>query len=226
MDLLAEARVKRPLIVKSILDWSSDNLRTFPWREKRDPYRVLVAEFLLKRTTASAVNRIYCRFIERYPSISKLARADEKGLEEILKTIGYHKVRSKTMIETANIIMRDYNGIIPDTKQSLLSIRNIGPYTAGAILSMGYGKKASIVDSNVERILKRIFINLLPDKGIKKAIRKVAELLVPKSGHEEFNLALLDIGALICTYRGTFCEKCPISNLCEASRYRFTGASA
>jgi A/G-specific adenine glycosylase len=217
--ILAEAEKRKQKVQQVLLDWASSNLRDFPWRRNRTPYRVLVSEFLLKRTTSTAVKRIYEDFLKLYSNIEKLAKADVKELEKFLETIGYHKLRARAIKETASHIMKESKGKLPTSMEELLSIPNIGPYTAGAILSLGYGQPASMVDSNVERILKRVFKNTLPKKTVLKWLQKVDDILVPKEKHETFNYALLDLGALICTYREHYCAKCPINIFCD------TGAS-
>jgi A/G-specific adenine glycosylase len=216
--LLEEASKRHKKIQKLLLKWALKNLRDFSWRRNRTPYRVMVAEFLLKRTTSTAVSRVYEAFLERYPSVKELARADVRKLENLLETIGYYRLRARAMKETANYIVEKFDGEIPKDLEHLLSIPNIGPYTAGAILSLGYSQPAPMVDSNVERILKRIFKNTLPEKGVLKRLQEVAEFMVPKDKHDIFNLALLDLGALICTYREPYCDKCAINLLCDTGR--------
>lgn len=214
---LDEAHNKREDIQRAILNWARNNLRDFPWRENRTPYRILVAEFLLKRTTAQAVSRIYDRFIERYPGIEELAESKIVDLEGMLQTIGYHKVRAKELVKTANFILREFDGEVPKNLTVLNSIPNIGPYTAGAIRSLGYNEKEPMVDSNVERILKRVFMKSLPEKVSTKKLRLIADVLVPSEKHSSFNLALLDLGANICSYRKTNHNECPLRSLCDVA---------
>lgn len=111
--------------------------------------------------------------------------------------------------------MDKFGGKIPNDFKQLILIPHIGPYTAGAILSLGYGQPAPMVDSNVERILKRAFENSLPEKAVLKRLHRVAGILVPNKKHDTFNLALLDLGALICTYRIPYCNRCPINSSCD-----------
>jgi len=217
-ELLTEARSRHEQIQREILRWASRNLRDFPWRRDRTPYKIIVAEFLLKRTTSTAVGRVYEDFLRRYPEIDRLAKADLAGLEGFLETIGYHKLRSKALKETAAYIIDKFGGRIPEDLDRLMSIPHVGPYTAGAILSLGYGKPAPMVDSNVERILKRAFLMTLPKKAVLKKLRQVAAILVPKHSHDTFNLALLDLGALVCTYRLPYCYRCPINRLCDTGK--------
>lgn len=213
--ILVEAKKRACDLRKGILTWSVDNLRIFPWRTNRNPYRILVAEILLKRTTASAVLRIFDEFISKYPDINYLSSANKTELESFLKTIGYYKIRTHILIDTAGYVLRHFEGKLPKNRKKLESIPNIGPYTACAILSLGYGLSYPMVDSNIERIFKRLFNNQLPPKSLKKSFLSVGEIVVPPTDHEIFNLAFLDLGALICTYRGMNCQICPIRNCCD-----------
>lgn len=224
--LLAQAYKRRIRIQGELLEWASGNLRDFPWRRGRTPYRILVAEFLLKRTTSTAVGRVYEDFLRQYSNINGLAKADVVELEGFLETIGYHKLRARALKETAAYIIDEFGGRIPKDFKRLISIPHIGPYTAGAILSLGYNHPAPMVDSNVERILRRIFKNYLPEKAVTKWLRKAAEILVPKDNHDTFNLALLDLGALICTYRSAFCDRCPVNRICDTGKSGSTTTSS
>ena len=119
--------------------------------------------------------------------------------------------------ETCSFILDELGGNIPADMESLLRIPNIGPYTAGAILSLGFGIRAPMVDSNVERILKKLFLNYLPDQRVNAILRKVAEVIVPEIDHQTFNLAFVDLGSKICTYRKTHCKECPLKKICDYS---------
>ncbi|MBD3189163.1 MAG: hypothetical protein GF308_00890 [Candidatus Heimdallarchaeota archaeon] len=217
VEIINEAKSRSAEISNSILNWGEKNLRSFPWRKNPDPYRILIAEILLKRTTATAVNRIYNEFIGLYPDLKALAKANIDELEDFLQTIGYHKQRSKILKKISRVILNEYNAEIPSDFDSLIAIPNIGPYTAGAVLSLGYGIRAAMVDSNVLRIYKRVFFKSLPNKAVNNVINKVAKIILPQKRHAKFNLALLDLGGLICTYRNTHCLKCPIRNFCDSS---------
>ena len=173
-----------------------------------------MAEVLLRRTTASAVLRIYEAFLNSYPTIGDLANADEKKLETFLSTIGYQKQRAKILKSIATFIVREYWGKVPRSTENLLRIPHVGPYIAGAILSFGYDAPAAIVDSNVERIMKRVFSNHLPNKTSLQVVQYLADALVPKRGHMIYNLGLLDLGALVCRYDSPRCQQCPIKTIC------------
>lgn len=215
MHLIDEGRKRAPYIRGALLSWATVALREFPWRQKRTPYSVLIAEFLLKRTTSKAVSRVYEKFLKLYPSIDALLKADVKELEEFLKAIGYHKLRAKEIKEAATYIAKEFGSEIPKDVNMLLSIPNVGPYTAAAVLSLGYGIRAPMVDSNVERIIQRIFRNSMPTRSMLRITREVADVLLPNEKHDIFNLAFLDLGGVICTYREPYCEKCPLQRACD-----------
>lgn len=214
-ELFNVVNSRKDSLQKELLEWAKKNLRQFPWRENRTPYSVLIAEVLLKRTTASAVLRIYKEFISLYPNIETLAKADRNKLEKMLLTIGYHKRRADILIDIAKHVVNKYNGEIPKTKEELLEIPHIGHYTANAILSLGYGIPSAMVDSNVDRVIKRLFMNHLPKKPSMHVIQKIADNLAPKENNQFYNLALLDFGALVCRYGIPKCKSCPLSKFCD-----------
>jgi A/G-specific adenine glycosylase len=217
-----EVGKKRGKIVHALLTWGSDNARDFPWRKNSTPYNILIAEIILRRTTAKAACRIYGDFIKHYPDIKALANADIKDLERILSAVGYHKRRAAILKEVAQFITSVYGGTIPNKKEELLRIPHVGYYTAGAILSLGYGIPSAMVDSNVERIIRRVFKDAMPVNGVKLTVIKIADMMVPEDGHKLFNLALLDIGALICRYSKTSCHDCPLQEVCDTALSKST----
>jgi len=214
-SLIRAIESRKAHIQKGIIKWGKQHYRHFSWRENRTPYSVLVSEILLKRTTASAVKNMYEEFMSLYPNIRELAKADEKELEKLLLKIGYHKRRTKILIEIANYILNRYNGQIPKSKEDLLEIPYVGHYTANAILSLGYGIPSAMVDSNVERIIKRLFLKHLPKKASMRIVQKIADMLSPKENNQNYNFALLDFGALVCRYGMPKCKICSINKFCD-----------
>ncbi|KAF5066013.1 Adenine DNA glycosylase [anaerobic digester metagenome] len=206
---------KRDTFRQLLKDWATKEAREFSWRHDRTPYTVFVAEFLLKRTTSTAAHRQYQEFLKKYPSVRDLAAADVHDLEELIRPIGLHRQRAKGLKEAAEFIVEEYGGEIPDNFEDLLRVPHIGPYTAACILSFGFGVPAPAVDSNVDRVLSRVFKDKLGDRHSVKETFKLACELVPEEGHELFNYGLIDFGALVCTYRGCAGEKCPLKKICE-----------
>lgn len=213
--LVKDLESRKIPIRKALLKWGEQHYRRFPWREKRTPYSVLVSEVLLKRTTASAVKRMYKEFMSSYPDLEALAKADKEKLEKLLETIGYHKRRTNILIEAANHILNRYNGQIPQSKKGLLEIPFVGPYTASAILSLGYGIPSAMVDSNVERIIQRLFLKYLSKKKPFRIVQTIADMLAPRENNQNYNFALLDFGALVCRYGTPKCKVCPINKFCD-----------
>ncbi len=214
-ELIDEVNCKKVEIEKGLITWGLEHYRTFDWRENKTPYSVLISEVLLKRTTASAVVHVYLKFLSRYPNIETLSQANKKELEELLKRIGYHKQRTEILLEIAQHVKTYYGGKIPSSQQELLEIPHIGEYTANALLSFGFCQHWAIVDSNVERIIKRIFEKHFKETKSKKLIRLIAIGLLPENNSQSFNYNLLDFGALVCKYGVPRCKMCPINQCCD-----------
>lgn len=200
---------------KELLEWGQVNIRDFPWRKKQSPFSILVAEVLLRRTTAPAVLRIYSSFMNDYGTIEKILVTDEKQIAKALQPIGYYKQRAKILKDISVYICQKLDGAIPSSKESLLEIPHVGNYTAGAILSLGYNQASAMVDTNVKRIYKRVFLHSLPKRAIDRYIDHLASECVPKDKHQLFNLTLLDLAALICRYGTPKCQVCPICMVCD-----------
>jgi len=214
-SLIREVESRKIPIQKALIKWGEQHYRHFSWREKRTPYSVLVSEILLKRTTASAAKRMYEEFMFSYPDLETLAKADREKLEKLLETIGYHKRRTNILIEVANYILSRFNGKIPKSKKGLLEIPFVGPYTSSAILSLGYGIPSAMVDSNVERIIKRLFLKHLSKKKSFRIVQAIADMLAPEENNQDYNFALLDFGALVCRYGIPKCKVCPANKFCD-----------
>lgn len=199
-----------------VVHWELTNGRHYPWRWTDDPYRVLIAEVLLKRTTSTAASRLYNEFLKRYPDVFSLSRAHTKDLKDLLKDIGLHRQRARQLKAMSEYIVEVYGGEIPPDYQKLLKIPGVGDYTASAILVFGYGIPKAVVDSNVERTITRAF---LVDK---KCVKRLAEELTPKEAKEKFLKAytygLIDLGGLVCHYRYPKCKSCPLKEICQTHR--------
>ena len=208
--------------VTSLITWEKENFRQFAWRKNTNPYKVFISEILLKRTTSKAADRVFNNFIEKYPDIKSLYCANVKEIREILKPIGLYNQRAKGVKEAAEFITEKHDGIFPDELKTIMEIPHIGPYTGGAILSIGMGKPATMVDSNVYRVLTRAFSDILSKNPSQKKVIELAELILPKIEHEYFNWGLIDLGALICTYRICKAEECPIKDFCDTFSNEFS----
>lgn len=219
--LCSEVLARRFLIRTAVLKWVELSSRMYPWRRAgASPYEVLVAEVLLRRTTAKAVARVYSDFVRRFPSISALASADENDLNRTLSTLGLQEQRSKGLVALAECLFERHGAIVPSSYSELVALPQVGPYIASAVLSLGYGTMAPLVDSNVERILRRLFSALSAVGPSAGSLTAVAWALLPRNRQRDFNIGLLDIGALVCKYRSPQCSQCPLSHACDHSAAR------
>lgn len=199
---------------EQLLSWAENNLRDYPWRRTKDPYSILVAEFLLQRTDADTVAPIYSTFLTRYPTLEKLAIASPEDIAELLQPLGLF-FRAERLLRTAWIIKDKYGGRIPQEEKELLKLPGIGKYTARAILSQAFGQPAAVLDTNVIRILERFFgITGGRVKSRCKILWSAADTVAPDAGVGRWNLTLLDFGAKTCTARNPNCYVCPLYEKC------------
>jgi len=198
-------------IRRRVISWEKEHWVPYPWRVNRTPYKVLIAELLLKRTTRQAVLREFPKFIQRFPDFNAVFNAPMVEVEEAFRHLGLYKQRAKQLKQLAEVIIKKYSGKIPDKWEDLVALPGIGVYLAGAVLSFGYGKKAPVLDSNVIRLLSRL-------TGIKvkrhEDYLKLLWKLIPDEEHDYFNYGLIDLGALICHYKQPRCESCPLKDFC------------
>jgi A/G-specific adenine glycosylase len=216
-QLLVDVNQKKGRFQKAILRYSKGGKRRqFPWREEgRTAYEVLIAEVLLKRTTSTAAARIYEEFLVRFPNLRVLSEASHEEIAATFLRVGLQHQRSKAAKQLAAYLIDIEDGKVPNELTRLLDIPGVGHYTARSVLSMGFGIMAAPVDSNVERILIRVFSGLLPDTSSIGLLQALADALVPRMRYREFNLGLLDLGALICRPAAPICVKCPLRGICE-----------
>ena len=198
-----------------VLEWAGQNSSDFPWRLSRSPYEILVAELLLKRTTATAAARIYEGFLVRFPSLQVVASAPDEELVRALSGVGLQHQRASAIRHLADWLLSKYDGRIPGDLGSLLEVPGLGSYSATAILSFGYGVRVAILDANVERILIRVFGDTLPPRPSRTLLHEVAQTLLPKDGHRDYNYGLLDLGRLVCRYVDPRCGECPLASVCD-----------
>jgi A/G-specific adenine glycosylase len=199
--------------------WGVINRRDFPWRNTTDSYHLLVAESLLQKTDAQTVAPIYELFLEHYPTLRDLAIANLEDVAKILEPLGLF-FRAERLQQCAEIIIREYNGIVPDDQKQLLELPGIGDYTARAIGSQAFNQPLAVLDANVARILERFFG--LQGERVKsrcKILWGAADLIAPKKDVGTWNLALLDFGAMMCKAQNPGCEICPLSSKCKYSIY-------
>ncbi len=208
---------RRQHLQSSLLRWAKHNLRPFPWRtDQRDPYAVWVSEVMLQQTRAETAAPYFRRWLERFPDVRALATA---CLDEVLKAwegLGYYG-RARNLHAAARILMSEHGGEIPQTRRALESLPGIGRYTAGAILSIAFGQDEPVLDGNVRRVLSRLLAigEASPSKQ-DALLWEAAGLLLPRGRAREFNEALMELGATVCTPRSPLCPDCPWRDICIA----------
>ncbi len=212
-------------IPRLLLDWYRANRRDLPWRRTKDPYRTWVAEIMLQQTRVDTVIPYYERFLKRFPDVKALACARVDDVLKAWENLGYYS-RARHLREAARVVMERFGGSVPSTMEDLRVLPGVGAYTAGAILSIAFGRRVAAVDGNAIRVITRLFgIGEPVDRpGTKKKIEAIAQRLVPAEEPGHYNQALMDIGSGICTPREPACPACPLSAPC-VSRKRGIQAS-
>ncbi|GBC99295.1 Adenine DNA glycosylase [bacterium HR17] len=208
----------RRTVQQKLLAWFERHRRDLPWRRTRDPYAVLVSEFLLQQTTVEAARRYFEPFLRRFPTVHDLAAAP---LDEVLRLwagLGYY-ARARHLHATAQRIVREFGGQVPADLKTLQKLPGIGRYTAGAIASIAYGIKVPALDTNAVRVLARLLGWQGDPKSaaFQKALRDIASTLLPDEAPGEFNQAVMDLAALICAPEAPKCGVCPLQTLCAAA---------
>jgi A/G-specific adenine glycosylase len=199
------------------LGWYREHCRDLPWRHTHDPYRIIVAEFMLHQTRVSTVLPYYERFLQLFPDWAALARAE---LDDVLKAwegLGYY-ARARHLHQLARHVWTRYQGRLPESAQRLRALPGIGEYTVGAILSMAFGQDQPAIDGNVRRVLCRVFQITDDPTGPagRERLQEIARTLLPPGQAGAFNQALMDLGATVCTPRRPACMLCPWSESCRA----------
>lgn len=202
-------------IVKKILLWYGKNKRDFPWRHTKDPYRIMIAEFMLHRTRAGQVVPVYENFIKKYPDVYKLSRARSENIKQVTQHLGLHW-RSSHFIEAAKYIVKNYNSSFSDTADDLLKIPGIGEYITGAILTVCFNKPYPAVDTNVARFVNRFYgLNLTGEIRRKKEIINIAKQLFNTVNPGKHLFAIIDFTTMICKPRNPDHENCMIKDDCK-----------
>ena len=217
--------INRTPLARELLRWWKANARTFPWRSVRDPYLILIAEVLLHRTRASQVSRVYQDFVQTYPTIQSLALAESPELLAILGPLGltWRVYLLKTMAEQ---IVKEHGGRIPQSVDELKSLPGLGDYIASAVASFAFGYHEPILDTNTVRIVSRLSnIPLTDGSRRSKKFRDAYQAMMSPKYPREFNLAMLDLGALVCLRVHPRCNICPIMSFCSYGLSRLSQSS-
>ncbi len=204
---------------ESLLAWYDEQARDLPWRRSQDPYRVWVSEVMLQQTRVAAVIEHYHEFLRRFPTVKKLATAREASVLAAWSGLGYYR-RARLLHAAAKVVVRELGGKFPRTAQAWRELPGIGRYTAAAIASIAFGEAVAVVDGNVERVLQRSAAKQIAGEELWRQ----ADLLLDRERPGDFNQAIMELGATVCTPRAPECLKCPVVELCE-TRGELAGSS-
>ncbi|HVR21671.1 MAG TPA: A/G-specific adenine glycosylase [Polyangiaceae bacterium] len=205
------------LIRRKLLGWYDRHRRDLPWRRSRDPYAIWVSEVMLQQTQVKTVLGHYARFLERFPTLSALAKARDADVLHAWQGLGYYS-RARRLHAAARAVRQRHGGRIPHDRATLLELPGVGAYSAGAVASIAFGERVPVVDGNVVRVLTRLFA-LRGDPGrapLKARLWELAAELVPVRRPGDFNQALMELGATVCSPRDPACERCPLARECKA----------
>lgn len=200
-----------------ILDWFSREGRIFPWRyESPDPYHVLISEYMLQQTQTSRIAERFPIFLERFPDMVSLSKANNQEMILAWQGLGYNN-RALRLRDCAKAIVDMHEGKIPDDYDALIQLPGIGPYTASAIMAFAYGKDISVIDVNIRRVYVRLQGISNSDEFPQKKMKEFADTAYPKKKASEWHQALMDIGAQYCKAQQALCEQCPLQTHCASA---------
>lgn len=204
-------------VADHLLDWYKENARKLPWRECSDPYAIWVSEVMLQQTRVETVIPYFERWMERFPEIASLAVADQSEVLNLWEGLGYYS-RARNLHRAAKVVVEEYGGILPADIRALRRLPGIGRYTAAAIASIAFGLDEAALDGNIRRVLSRVFDVDEPDRSAdgERRLWSLAKQHLPAGRAGEFNQALMDMGATVCTAKSPDCSKCPIREFCQA----------
>ncbi|GIP34744.1 A/G-specific adenine glycosylase [Paenibacillus sp. J2TS4] len=206
----------RRYFASGLLEWYGRSKRDLPWRRTKNPYYIWVSEVMLQQTRVDTVIPYYHRFLEKFPDVEALASAPEEEVLKAWEGLGYYS-RARNLQSAVREVHERYGGVVPDQKEEISSLKGVGPYTAGAVLSIAYNRPEPAVDGNVMRVLSRYF--LIKDDIAKGSTRvkmeRLARELIPEGRAGDFNQALMELGATVCTPRSPHCLTCPVMERCR-----------
>ena len=206
---------RRRLFTRTLLHWFQRHGRDLPWRRTRNPYKILISEIMLQQTQVERVKEYYHRFLETFPTVQSLAESTEEEVLEAWDGLGYYN-RARNLYKTALAVVEQYDGEFPDSVEELQNLPGVGRYTAGAIVSFAHLKRAPILDTNVRRVLERVFVKRAHSSPAKQERRlwKLAEKILSPGRVWEINQAIMDFGATVCTAKNPACPACPAQSFC------------
>lgn len=200
-----------------LLTWYDKHKREMPWRDCDNPYKIWISEIMLQQTRVDQAIPYFHRFMERFPTVHELAEADQQEVLKVWEGLGYYS-RARNLHHAAKTVVSDFEGKIPDNDKDIRKLKGVGPYTASAVLSIAYSRPHAVVDGNVLRVLTR-YLGIEDDirsSHTKNTIQKAADELLDNNRPGDFNQAVMELGATVCTPSNPDCEKCPINADCVA----------
>jgi A/G-specific adenine glycosylase len=211
-----KSKIQNPKLHTPLVAWFRENGRDLPWRRTRDPYAVLVSEFMLQQTTVVAVVPYFERWMNAFPDVAALAEADEQAVLGLWQGLGYYS-RARNLHRAAKAMVERHGGKVPSELEPLEALPGIGAYTAAAVMAFAFDKPAAVVDANIARVLARLhdFREPIDSTRGKVFLSEAAWTLQPETGPGEFNSALMELGALVCKPRAPLCPACPIRGVCR-----------
>lgn len=202
---------------ENLLEWYDENKRDLPWRRERDPYKIWVSEIMLQQTKVDTVIPYFQHFMTLFPTVNDLADAEEETVLKAWEGLGYYS-RARNLHQAVKEVRESYGGEVPRTEEEIGSLKGVGPYTAGAILSIAYNIPAPAVDGNVMRVLSRIYASY--DDISKASTRKKHEMIIrdiiSRERPSDYNQALMELGAMVCSPTNPSCLLCPVQTHCSA----------
>ena len=205
---------KRNQMVQLLTKWYPTNGRDFPWRRTTNPYNILIAEMLLRRTTATAVLRVYPDFIRRYNDPTSLARSRLFTIERQVTSLGLQKLRAHHLKDTARRLVSDFQNEVPSNFKELSILPGVGRYVASAVLNFAFGKPVSLVDGNVVHLVSRVF-DIQFESSVDEEAWIFMESFGPDSQHSVFYWSIIDLVALVCIRSSPRCSECPLKKICS-----------
>jgi len=204
---------------RQLLAWFREYRRDLPWRRSKDPYRIWLSEIMLQQTRVAAVIPFYQRFLERFPDIHALAAAPQEEVLRLWSGLGYYS-RARNLHGAAQEIVAKHGGAFPHAEKNALELPGIGSYTAAAILSIAYGAKHAVLDGNVARVLARLFVvqGDLRDAKRWQSLQESANALLDPKSPGDWNQAVMELGATLCTPQAPQCLLCPVAQFCRARK--------
>lgn len=203
-------------LAESLLNWYKENGRELPWRVQISPYKVWLSEIIMQQTRVAQGLPYFNKFYDELPTIKDFANADQDKVLLLWQGLGYYS-RARNMHFAAKQIMNEYNGEFPDSLSELKKLKGVGDYTAAAIASIAFDQPKAVVDGNVYRVLSRVFNVDIPIDSAqgKKYFQELADDLIDLNNPGDYNQAIMDFGAMVCTPKNPDCQKCPVNNNCE-----------